>query len=123
MLQEALKTGRAFGGGWRKQENKLSLCLGIVGKQQLSYSKVNILVFLHIKNTPPLLAAVLGPLAVLHDSLQNCEIESFMAMLIYYVTVSQMIKLREWEISVWFRLFICLTSVKLTYTCQIFQNI
>lgn len=75
MLEETLKTGRAFGGGWRKQENKLSLCLEIVGKQQLSYSKVNILLFLHTENTPPLLEAVLEPLAVLHDSLQNCEIE------------------------------------------------
>lgn len=77
-LQEALKTGRAFGGRWRKQENKLNLCLGNVGKQRLSYSKVNILLFLHTKNTPPLLEAALGPSAVLHDSLQNCEIEFFM---------------------------------------------
>lgn len=42
MLQEALKTGRAFEGGWRKLENKLSVCLGVAGKQQLSYSNVNI---------------------------------------------------------------------------------
>lgn len=42
MLQEALKTVRAFGGGLRKLENKLSLCLGIAGKQQLSSSNVNI---------------------------------------------------------------------------------
>lgn len=41
MLQEALKTGRAFEGGWRKLENKLSVCLGVAGKQ-LSYSNVNI---------------------------------------------------------------------------------
>lgn len=41
-LQEALKTVRAFEGGLRKLENKLSLCLGIAGKQQLSSSNVNI---------------------------------------------------------------------------------
>lgn len=41
-LQEALKAGRAFGAGWRELENKLSQCLGIAGKQQLSYSNVNI---------------------------------------------------------------------------------
>lgn len=78
MLQAALKTGKAFGGGWRKQENKLSLCLGIVGKQQSPYSKLNILLFFHTKNTPPLLAAVLGLVTVSNDSLQNCKIEFFM---------------------------------------------
>lgn len=75
-LQEALKTGRTFGGGWRKQENKLSLCLGIVGKQQLSYSKANILLFLHTKNTPTLLEAALRPLAVLHDSCKTARLSS-----------------------------------------------
>lgn len=78
MLQAALETGRAFGGGWRKQENKLSLCLGIVGKQQLPYSKLNILLFFHTKNTPLLFQVVLGCVTVLNDSLQNCKIEFFM---------------------------------------------
>jgi len=71
--------------------------LGNVGKQRLSCSKVNISLFFHTKNTPPLLETVSGPLAVLHDSLQNCETGLF--MLIYYVTVSQTIKLKESEIS------------------------
>lgn len=42
MLQEALKTGRAFGRGWRKLENKPSQCLGVAIKQQFSYSNVSI---------------------------------------------------------------------------------
>lgn len=64
ILQEALKTGRAFGGRWRKWDNELSLCLGIVGKQQFAYLKVNVLLLIHTKNTSPSFETVLEPLAV-----------------------------------------------------------
>lgn len=43
------------------------------------------------------------------------------AVLICYVAAFQIIKLRE--IDVCFRVFIYLTNVKPTYTCQIFQHI
>lgn len=119
MLQEALKTGRAFGGGWRKLENKLGLCLGIAGKQQFSHSNVNIFFIIARMHH---LEALLGYFTVLYGSMQNCKIEFFIPC--WYI-MWLFLKWQNWQsdISVWSRLFIYLASVKPAYTCQIFQNI